>query len=88
MPDTVGGLSSGSFPQQAPIDRSAFGLSIQRDQLAAQARGSALGHGRRTVPDASSLFSGPPPGSSMSQAQFGGGGSAKATFTQTPVGGI
>lgn len=76
MPSAV---SAGNFPTQQPVDRSAFGLSIQRDQLATKATGSALGMGQRVAPDPSALFSHP-----MSGAQFGGGSNPKATFTQTP----
>jgi hypothetical protein len=72
--------SAGAFPTSQPVDRSAFGLSIQRDQLATKATGSALGMGQRVAPDPTVLFSHPP----MSGAQFGGGSNPKATFTQTP----
>jgi hypothetical protein len=62
-------ITPGEFPQSGPVDRSAAGLSYQRYQIGANARGAALGQGRRVAPEASQLFSSPP----ISGGQFGGG---------------
>lgn len=56
-------------PQEGAVDRSASGLQYQAYQIGLNARGSALGLGRRVAPDPNVLFSNPP----MSGAQFGGG---------------
>ena len=61
-------LSAGAFPQGSPIDRSAAGLQYQRYQIGVNARGAALGIGRRTAPEPSQLFSHP-----VSAGQFGNG---------------
>jgi hypothetical protein len=70
-----------AFPTQQPVDRSAFGLQIQHQQVDALARGSNLGIGQRVTPNPASLFSQPP----MSHAQFMGGPNPKATFGQTAL---
>lgn len=69
--------TTAGFPQQAQVDRSAAGLSYQGYSMAMQARGAALGKGRRIVPDPSAQFSHPP----VSSAQFGHGGNAKEPMT-------
>lgn len=77
MPETAG-----AFPQSQPVDRSAFGLSIQHQQIDALARGSNLGIGQRVTPTADSLFSNPP----MSGGQFGQGHAKSiATFNGQPM---
>lgn len=63
-------VTPGQFPQTGPVDRSAAGLQYQRYQIGVNARGAALGQGRRVAPEASQLFSSPPP---ISGGQFGGG---------------
>lgn len=68
--------TTAGFPQQAQVDRSAAGLSYQGYSMAMQARGAALGKGRRVVPDPTAQFSRPP----MSSAQFGGGSNAKESM--------
>jgi hypothetical protein len=72
----------GSFPSAAQVDRSASGLAFQKYQQTMQARGAALGVGRRVAPEASGQFSNPP----MSGSQFGGSSSAKsiASFSEAP----
>jgi hypothetical protein len=62
-------MTPGAFPSEQPVDRSAMGLAIQRDQIGLNARGSTLGQGRRMAPAASQLFSSPP----ISGGQFGSG---------------
>jgi hypothetical protein len=80
MPITAGAIDPGQ-----PVDRSAFGLSIQKDQLAMAATGNALGMGRRSVQDPSVQFSHPP---ALSGAQFQGGANPKnqVTFGGQPQG--
>lgn len=77
--DMGAGLSSSAFPEQAPTDNSAASIQYQHYTQGVDARGGALGVGRRTVVDPSVLFTHPP----ISNSQFGNGGSAKATFTNT-----
>lgn len=62
-------ITPGAFPQTGPVDRTAAGLQYQRYQIGVNARGAALGQGRRVAPEASQLFSSPP----ISGGQFGGG---------------
>lgn len=61
-------LSAGAFPQGTPVDRSAAGLQYQRYQIGVNARGAALGIGRRVAPEPNQLFSNP-----ISGGQFGSG---------------
>lgn len=71
-----------AFPEQAPVDRSGVGLQYQKYQQTMTATGSALGLGRRTVPDPNAQFSNPP----VSGSQFNGQQNAKsvASFTTAP----
>jgi hypothetical protein len=75
--------TSAGFPPEAAVDRSGAGLSYQKYQMSTVARGTALGMGRRMVPDPASQFSSPPP-SSMSGSQFGGSPNAKSTMLTSP----
>jgi hypothetical protein len=75
-------LTTGSFPQTAPVDRSAAGISYQHYQVDALARGTNNGVGTRVAPSPDSLFSHP-----LSEGQFGGGTNAKmsmGSFTHVP----
>lgn len=69
-------ITAGEMPGGGAVDRSAAGLQFQHYQMGLTATGAMLGKGRRSVPDPSAQFS-------MSGAQFGGGGSAKATFSSS-----
>lgn len=63
------GLTTSSFPEQSPVDRSAAGLSYQDYQTTSVAQGQAMGRGRRVAPNPSAMFSSPP---AISGGQFAG----------------
>lgn len=74
-------LNAGGFQSSAPIDRSASGLQYQTYQMGLNAKGAALGMGRRVAPEANQMFSNPPisggqfaEGHAKSVATFGGEG--------------
>lgn len=69
--------TSAGFPPATQVDRSGAGLQYQKYQMSTVARGTALGMGRRMVPDPSAQFSSPP----VSGSQFGGSSNAKSTMS-------
>jgi len=68
--DEGGVLSAGTFPGQAPVDRSAAGLQYNSFKGNTVATGAALGRGLRKVFPAPVSFN---PNASMSGGQFGNG---------------